>query len=216
MYRTGDLASWTEDGVLLFHGRGDGQVKVRGYRVEAGAVEAALLAHPDVRLAAVVVQRDPSGDARLIAYVEARDEAAQDDLAVRLRTHLATTLPAYSLPAAILVRDALSTDGQRQGESPGAAGQSAIARSVSNDYVPARDSLEQRLTELWGEALNVEPVGVEDDFFELGGHSLLAAELLNQMQREFQIKLPARTLYLQPTIGELAAQIADSKPGEHS
>jgi acyl carrier protein len=186
--------------------------------VEPGAVEAALLAHPDVRLAAVVAQRAPSGDVRLIAYVEARGEAARNpaDLAVRLRADLATTLPAYSLPAAILIRDALPLTVSGKVNRRALPASSAIARSVVNEYVPARDGLEQRLTELWGEALNVEPVGVEDDFFELGGHSLLAAELLNQMQREFQIKLPARTLYLQPTIGELAAQIADSKPGEHS
>ncbi|MGW2585594.1 amino acid adenylation domain-containing protein [Streptomyces virginiae] len=211
MYRTGDLASWTEDGTLLFHGRGDGQVKIRGYRVEPGAVETELLAHPDVRLAAVVTQRDPSGDARLIAYVEARGGAAHNhaDLALRLRTHLATTLPAYSLPAAILVRDALPLTVSGKVNRRALPASSAIARSVWNEYVPARDSLEQRLTELWGEALNVEPIGVEDDFFELGGHSLLAAELLSQMQREFQVKLAARTLYLQPTIGELAAQIAD-------
>ncbi|MFG2421467.1 amino acid adenylation domain-containing protein [Streptomyces sp. NPDC048448] len=211
IYRTGDLASWTEDGVLLFHGRGDGQVKVRGYRVEPGAVEATLLAHPDVRLAAVVAQRAPSGDVRLIAYVEARGEAARNpaDLAVRLRADLATTLPAYSLPAAILIRDALPLTVSGKVDRRALPASSAIARSVANEYVPARDSLEQRLTQIWGEALNVEPVGVEDDFFELGGHSLLAAELLNQMKREFQVKLPARTLYLQPTIGELAAQIAD-------
>jgi amino acid adenylation domain-containing protein len=211
MYRTGDLASWTEDGTLLFHGRGDSQVKVRGYRVEPGAVEAELLAHQDVRLAAVVVQRDPSGDARLIAYVAARGEAARDgsDLAVRLRAHLATTLPAYSTPTAILVRDTLPLTVSGKVDRRALPASGAIARSVENEYVPACDRVEQRLTELWGEVLNVEPVGVEDDFFELGGHSLLAAELISQMQREFQVKLPARTLYLRPTIGELATQVID-------
>jgi acyl-coenzyme A synthetase/AMP-(fatty) acid ligase/acyl carrier protein len=211
MYRTGDVVSWTDDGTLLFHGRGDSQVKIRGYRVEPGAVEAELLALPEVQLAAVVVQRAPSGGARLIAYVEAPGTAAQDraDLAARLRADLATTLPVYSLPAAILVRDALPLTSSGKVNRRALPASSAIARSVGNDYVPARDRLEQRLTELWGEALNVEPIGVEDDFFELGGHSLLAAELLSQMRREFEIQLPARTLYLRPNIGELAAQIAD-------
>jgi amino acid adenylation domain-containing protein len=214
MYRTGDVASWAEDGTLLFHGRSDHQVKVRGFRVEPGAVEAELLAHPQVRLAAVVAQPDPSGGARLVAYVESPGTVvdARADLAARLRAHLAAALPAYSLPAAVLVRDALPLTASGKVDRRSLPASSAVPRSVWNDYVAARDGLEQRLTELWGEALNVEPVGVEDDFFELGGHSLLAAELLSRMQREFRLKLPARTLYLRPTIGELAAQIADLKP----
>jgi amino acid adenylation domain-containing protein len=208
MYRTGDLVRWAEDGTLDFLGRSDRQVKIRGYRVEPSTVEMELLRYPGVEQAAALTHTDGAGDVRLIAYV-AVGELSQDEwtaFSAGLRERLVATVPAHLVPWAIIVRPEIPLNPNGKVDRT-ALPDAKIPRNVWNDYVMPGDHVEHRLAAIWSDALDVEPVGVHDNFFELGGHSLLAAELLTTLQQEFDVSLPARTLYLRPTIADLAEEL---------
>ena len=116
------------------------------------------------------------------------------------------------IPWAVLVRErpALTPNGKMDRRALPATHRQP--RNVWNEYVPPMTPLEVKLAEIWGSLLGVEPIGIEDDFFELGGHSLLAAELMARLNRDMQLEVSARTLYLQPTVAELASAIAGAAP----
>jgi amino acid adenylation domain-containing protein len=208
MYRTGDLARWSDDGTLDFLGRADRQVKIRGYRVEPSTVEMELLRQPGVEQAAVLTRTVGAGDTRLIAYVAVggMEPARWEAFGAALREKLQATLPAHLVPWAIVVRAEIPLNPNGKVDRS-ALPTEKIPRNVWNDYVEPADPVERRLATIWSDALDVEPVGVRDNFFDLGGHSLLAAELLAALQAEFDVTLPARTLYLRPTIADLAGEL---------
>lgn len=209
LYRTGDLVTRRTDGTLEFLGRADRQIKVQGYRVEPGEIEAVLGRHEDVRQAVVVAQSDDVTGKRLLAYITAErpDDDSPAALGLRLREWLRGQLPAYMVPWAILTLPALPLN--RNGKVDRSALPTArrAARSLTTEYLAARTATESAVAEEWGDLLGVEPVGVDDDFFELGGHSLIAADLLGRLQDRFGVELSARTLYLRPTVAELAEEL---------
>ncbi|MBG0816346.1 non-ribosomal peptide synthetase [Planomonospora sp. ID82291] len=215
MYRTGDLSRWTEDGVLDFLGRSDRQVKIRGYRVELSTVEMELLSQPGVEQAAVLTRTNGAGDTRLIAYVAVggMDPAEWASFGTALRERLLATVAAHLVPwAVIVVSDIPLNPNGKVNRS--ALPSEKIPRNVWNDYVEPSRPVERRLAEIWSDALDIEPIGVDDNFFDLGGHSLLAAELLSALQAEFDVNLPARILYLRPTIAALAEELRlKQRPG---
>lgn len=205
MYRTGDLARRAADGNLDFLGRADRQVKIRGYRVEPSTVEMELLRQPGVEQAAVLTRTDGAGDTRLVAFVACGDmePAARAGYGTTLRDAVAASLPPHLVPWAVVVQEhiQLNPNGKVDRSS---LPQGKIPRNVANTYVAPSGPVERRLAELWSDALDIEPVGVDDNFFDLGGHSLLAAELLVALQSEFDVEVSARTLYLRPTVADLA------------
>ncbi|RKI67440.1 amino acid adenylation domain-containing protein, partial [Corallococcus sp. AB049A] len=205
LYRTGDKARWREDGTLEYLGRLDFQVKLRGYRIEPGEIEATLRSHPEVRDAVVLVRED-----RLIAWV-----APQMDTAP-LRQHLRRTLPEYMVPAAFIALDALpqTRNGKVDRDAlPSPEATPAPARVVEPPATPT----EATLATLWSEVLRVPAVGRHDGFFELGGHSLLATQLVSRVRARFNVELPLRALLEGPTVAELARRIdALQQPREAS
>ncbi|WP_333774915.1 non-ribosomal peptide synthetase [Streptomyces sp. IBSBF 3136] len=211
LYRTGDLVRRLPDGTLEFLGRADRQIKVQGYRVEPGEIEAVLGGHEDVRQAVVMPQSDGAGGKRLLAYVTAQDAGAEEPAALgrRLREWLRGELPGYMVPWAVLILSGLPLT--RNGKVDRAALPAArrAARSLATEYTAPRTATEAAVAEEWADLLGVEPVGVDDDFFELGGHSLIAADLLARLQERFGVELSARSLYLRPTVAELAEELAD-------
>ncbi len=210
MYRTGDLARWRPDGTLEFLGRADQQLKVQGFRVEPGFIEAELTRLDGVRDAVVVGQPDDNGGKRLLAYVVLDGPHSDlDAVGARLREQLRATLPAAMVPWAVLVRSELPLNKNGKVDRRALPAASRVPRNVWNPFVAPRTTTEQRLADLWGDVLGVEPVGVEDDFFDLGGHSLLVAELLGRLKVVFDVEVPARVLYLQPTIADIADQMGD-------
>ncbi|MFI0480767.1 amino acid adenylation domain-containing protein [Actinomadura sp. 9N215] len=211
LYRTGDLVRWRPDGGLDFLGRADAQLKVNGYRVEPGEIETVLAGHPDVRSAAVVSQPRPDGGNRLVGYAvpaaparETADGEAADGLGRRLLPWLRERLPPYLVPAWVDVVPELPLTRNGKVDRARLPEGRRIPRAVASDYVPPRTPMERFLCDLWGDVLGLDEIGVEDDFFELGGHSLVAAEVLARLEQEFGVELSARTLYLSPTVGELA------------
>ncbi|WP_327350855.1 non-ribosomal peptide synthetase [Streptomyces sp. NBC_01304] len=209
MYRTGDLVRRLPDGSVEFIGRVDQQVKVRGFRVELGHVEAALKRRAGVREAVVVAQQDAVGNKRLLAYAVAED-AFFDDLdgfGRQVLAELRSELPSYMVPWALLCRRELPLNKNGKVDRKALPAVHRAVRTLPTDYSAPATATEQLLADAWGEILDVEPVGVHDNFFDLGGHSLLAAGLIARIQRDFGVELNARTLYTKPTVAGLAEEI---------
>ncbi|MEO5874453.1 MAG: non-ribosomal peptide synthetase [Streptosporangiaceae bacterium] len=211
MYRTGDLAAWQPDGSLEFLGRADRQIKVQGFRVEPGEVEAALLDDPDLHEAVVVAQLDGTRGKRLVAYVVADDpaEVGASGRSAQFREALRDRLPSYMVPWAIILLDELPLGPTGKVNRNALPPARRISRNLGSEFLAPAGPVQSHLAHLWSDLLAVEPIGVEDDFFELGGHSLIAAELLGALHTEYAVEISARTLYLHPTIGELAEAIEE-------
>ncbi|WP_230415544.1 non-ribosomal peptide synthetase [Micromonospora tarapacensis] len=201
LYRTGDLGRYRPDGVIEFLGRDDPQVKINGFRVELGEIEAALVEQPGVADAVVVARRGERG-ASLVAFVAA--ETARPDLADELRAALGAALPAYLVPPVIDIRDALPLTGNGKVDRSALAATAAGLAPDAGEFRAPRTATQRRLAELWAELLDVASVGIDDPFFGLGGSSLQAAQLMNRVEREFGSRLPLAALYQHRTVAELA------------
>ena len=201
MYRTGDLARWRADGELEFLGRADDQVKVRGFRIEPGEIEAVLARHAAVSQAAVAVREDQPGDKRLVAYVVSREGQAADPADVRW--FAAEQLPDYMVPVVVVVPQLpLTLNGKLDRQALPAPDYSGYA-----EYVPPRTHREETVARVWREVLDVERIGVLSDFFELGGHSMLAVRIALGLRRELGIEVPVYMMFTAPTIAEQASEL---------
>jgi acyl-coenzyme A synthetase/AMP-(fatty) acid ligase/acyl carrier protein len=194
MYRTGDLLRWNARGELEFLGRVDDQVKVRGFRVELGEVEAALLRLPDVAEATVIVREDRPGDRRLAGYVTLTPGTQASPQ--RLRQSLTATLPSYMVPSAVMILDQMPLTPNRKVDRRALPIPDVGAASAGREPASAR---EQALCDLFGQVLGTGPIGVEDSFFDLGGHSLLAAVLVAHVAQEFGVSIRLTTFLDDPT-----------------
>ncbi|HEX7239950.1 MAG TPA: amino acid adenylation domain-containing protein, partial [Longimicrobiaceae bacterium] len=203
MYRTGDLARWRRSGVLEFLGRIDHQVKVRGFRIEPGEVQAVLAGHPGVREAVVAARRD-QGETRLVGYVVPAEGATPD--AAGLRGWMRERLPEHMVPAAWVVLEAfpLTPSGKVDRAALPAPGAASGA-----GYVAPRTPAEEALVRIWEEVLRRTPVGVHDDFFALGGHSLLVMQVVSRVRTVLGAELPVALLFERPTVAELAPAVEE-------
>ncbi|WP_415116930.1 amino acid adenylation domain-containing protein [Paraburkholderia sp.] len=202
LYRTGDIVRWNQDGTLAYLGRTDHQVKVRGFRIEPGEIEACLARQPRVREAAVIT-RDGPGGLRVLAYVVPSAGAQLD--ACALRAALATTLPDYMVPSAVIVLDAmpLNPNGKIDRHAlPAPTGQAAADPAE----LPA-GAMEIALAGIWSDTLDVAPVRRHDRFFELGGHSLAAMQVQSAIRSRLGIDAPLAELMRNQPLHELAAAL---------
>jgi amino acid adenylation domain-containing protein len=200
MYRTGDRARLRPDGEIEFLGRADAQVKVRGYRIEPGEIEAMLLEHPAIREAVVLTHEDSPGDARLIGYLVPSEGSI--DLP-GLREWLLRRLPEYMIPAAWVMLDALpiGSSGKLDRRSLPIA-----ARAVAHEpYVEASTDLQRDLASLWKQVLKIDRLGIRDNFFALGGDSLLLVSLHSALEERYAKGLALVDLFTYPTIETLSS-----------
>jgi acyl carrier protein len=197
LYRTGDRVRWTGTGSLEYLGRLDWQVKLRGYRIEPGEIEAVLRDAPGVAAAVVTVR-----DGRLAAYVVPAGGTAPT--VTGLREHAAARLPEYMVPGAwtVLDRLPLTANGKLDRRSLPAPTDASAA-----PHVAPRTPTEEVLAGIWSEVLRVERVGVHDDYFALGGHSLLAVRIIGRVRETIGAELPLRALFEAPTVARLAAWV---------
>jgi len=207
LYRTGDLVQYLPDGVIEFLGRIDQQVKLRGFRVELGEIETALVEHPAVQQAVVVLRERPSGDQMLSAYLVSRP--GQTTSSAELRAYLRSRLPDFMLPAAFVFMSALplTSNGKvdrRALPEPGAV------NPASDRIMPEADTaFERLLMRIWMDVLGVERIGLQDNFFDLGGHSLLAFRLMNRIEQLFDSDLSLTILFSAPTFADFAQAVLE-------
>ncbi|MFJ9033252.1 amino acid adenylation domain-containing protein [Streptomyces sp. NPDC102274] len=203
MYRTGDLVRWNADGALEYCGRGDGQVKVRGFRIEPGEVEAALSRHRSVARAAVVVREDQPGGKRLVAYAVPAPGHGLDP--AELRRFAAGTLPEFMVPAAVVELAALPLTGNGKVDRAALPAPDCVETGPAN--VP-RTTREAVLHRLFAEVLGVSRVGVDDSFFDLGGDSIMSIQLVGRARRAGLVLTPREVFELK-TVERLAAAAHD-------
>jgi amino acid adenylation domain-containing protein len=208
IHLTGDLGKKLDDGFVIHLGRKDFMVKIRGYRVELGEIERALLTHPEVKDAGVVAWDQEPGEKYLVAYVVPRESNA---LTVNeLRGFLKEKLPDYMIPAIFMFLDSLPL-------TNGKLDRTALPRpdhkrpNLQQPYAPPQDEVETRLVQIWEEILNVRPIGIHDNFFDLGGHSLAATRVISRLIQTFQLELPVKALFDAPTVAEMAAIITENQ-----
>jgi amino acid adenylation domain-containing protein/non-ribosomal peptide synthase protein (TIGR01720 family) len=209
MYRTGDLARYRDDGSLELMGRLDYQVKVRGFRVELGEIEHALMTHPEVRHAVVTAPEAPGGR-RLVAYVVAEDGTAADTSA--LRAHLAERLPDYMVPSAFVVLDELPLNPNGKVDRA-ALPEPGAPRSAPAEAAEPATPTEKVLASIWTELLEVPDVRRDDSFFDLGGQSLLATRLVSRIRETWGVDARLRAVFDVPVLADLAALIGELAGG---
>jgi amino acid adenylation domain-containing protein len=208
LYRTGDLGRCLPDGNIEFLGRADGQVKLRGYRMELGEIEAAVHRHPAVREAVVSVQPGPAEDKRLVGYlVPSGSPASVSELRAFCRRHL----PDYMVPGVFMWVDRLPLTGNGKVDRKALPRPHSERPRLDSDYIAPADAIEQRLAELWSEVLAIQPVGTQDNFFDLGGSSLTSIQLHAHAQRR-GLEFPLHALLAHQTIAGVASAIRQGKP----
>jgi acyl carrier protein len=205
LYRTGDRGRFLPDGSLEILGRLDDQVKIRGVRVEPDEVTAVLAQYPDVKACAVVPWKTHSGQIELAAYLSVTRQTHQTT--EQLHSYLSRHLTAAMVPSVFIYLDHMPLSANGKIDRRGLPSPMLDQDCRKQPYIAASSPIEEALVEIWSKILGVSRIGVKDNFFELGGHSLLAIQIISRVNRRFQMQVPLRKLFENPTISALALTI---------
>ncbi|MGB8538131.1 MAG: amino acid adenylation domain-containing protein [Acidobacteriaceae bacterium] len=208
LFRTGDLGCYLPNGEIRYLGRTDNQVKIRGVRVELGEIEAVLASQPKIR-DAVVILADRSGQQRLTAYFEVRPGLHPD--VDELRRFMKSSLPDPMVPSEYLVVNAFPLLPSGKVDRKTLALQTSAHPIGDRGYVAPQTATQERVAAIWRNLLKVGTVGITDNFFELGGHSLMVMQVVARIRKEFEVEVPVRSLFDDPTIQGLAIEVEEAK-----
>jgi len=207
-YRTGDLASWLNDGNIQFKGRIDQQIKIRGFRIEPAEIEYRLMERKDIKNVIVVAHEQSSGDNYLTAYIVPREKKSNPESslqAVELRQQLSNVLPNYMIPTffVFLSQFPLTSNGKINRKAlpqPKASPDSHVS------YYPPRTWIERELVKIWSEILKIEKqqICIDSNFFHIGGHSLKATELISEIHKQLNLHITLKEVFLMPSIRQLS------------
>ncbi len=216
IYKTGDLVRFNQYGKLEFLNRIDQQVKIRGFRIELGEIEKVLAELESINMVAVTAYEHQKDDTRLVAYIvlnssNENSEENRSELVTQLRDFVKKKLPAYMIPTSFIFLEKLPLTPNGKIDRKALPKPDQSIYGLENNYVAPQNETEEKLVEIWKKVLHVEKVGVNDNFFELGGHSLLAVYLFNQIELNFNKKLPLALLFEAPTIAKLYEHLTDNK-----
>ncbi|NEQ65702.1 MAG: amino acid adenylation domain-containing protein [Symploca sp. SIO2D2] len=214
LYKTGDLARYLPDGNIEFLGRIDHQVKVRGYRIETGEIEATLTQYPSVKETVVLATKDNLGNQRIVAYLvletettaSSNPEVSETEQIKKLKQYLKERLPEYMIPSGfvLLSQLPLTPNGKIDRKALPVAD---VASSLSTEYVAPETQKQKALAKIWAEVLGREQVGINDNFFDLGGHSLMATQVVSRIRNILNLELSVSKLFENPTIAQLSTDI---------
>jgi acyl carrier protein len=207
MYKTGDLARRLTNGELEFLDRADDQVKLRGFRIELGEIEAVLSQHPGVSKSAVLLREDAPGDRRLVAYIVPSQETAPG--ISEMRRFLQERLPVYMMPTAFVQLENLPMTPNGKVDRRALPATSGRQRGWEVVYVAPETDVERAIAAIWQEVLRVGKVGINDNFFQLGGQSILAIQIIQRINQIFQVNLPMRVIFDEPTIVGLSVLVEE-------
>ena len=214
LYLTGDLGLKRPDGCLLYIGRKDFQVKVRGYRIEIGEVEGVLLDLENICNAAVAAREDSAGEKRLVAYIVPEKQPAPT--ATALRRALRDKLPDFMVPSVFVVLDAMPVTSHGKLDRNTLPLPPRSRPALDTALILPRTSVEKELAQIWADVLSLDEVGIHDNFFDLGGHSLSATRVVSQVIKHFQLEIPPKALFQSPTVAEMAAVITEHREQKRS
>lgn len=203
LYKTGDLARFRDDGAIDCLGRLDFQVKIQGFRIEPGEIEAVLATHPGVRQAVVVAQEEASGDKRLVAYVTTSEGKTPG--VSELRALVQDRLPPHMVPTAFVPLAEIPLTPNGKVDRKALPKPTRQRPALGRDFIAPDSPLEKQMAALWSELLNIEPVGIDDSFFELGGTSLQAVRLASAWQSRTGRELPLVKIFQYPTVAGVVA-----------
>lgn len=212
LFKTGDLARWLPNGSIELLGRVDFQVKIRGMRVEIGDVELAIAQQPGVKETVVIAREDVQGEKRLVAYVV--PNLPQGDRALlesQLRDALLKQVPDYMIPSAFVWLESLPLTPNGKLDRMALPAPEKVRSHQQSSYVAPRNQIEQELTKIWEDVLDIKPISIKDKFFDIGGQSLLAVSIFSQITKKFNQELPLATLFQAATIEEQAEILLGKK-----
>ncbi|MCU7493270.1 MAG: amino acid adenylation domain-containing protein [Ignavibacteria bacterium] len=203
LYKTGDMARFLPDGNVEFLGRMDNQIKLRGLRVELGEIETAVSEFDSVRDSVVIAREDTPGDKKIVAYIVTRD--GNPIPAPELKHFLADRLPEYMIPSAFVTLEKLpvTPNGKVDRRALPAPDVNEIMKEMESNYVAPRSVAEGVIASIWSGVLKVPKIGINDNFFELGGHSLLATQVISRIRTAFNIEIPLRSIFENPTVARM-------------
>jgi amino acid adenylation domain-containing protein len=206
LYRTGDVVRWRNNGELEFVGRKDGQVKVRGYRIELAEVEAVLEQHEAIAESVVTVREGERGERRLVGYVAFVSGRSLSLL--EMREFMATKVPHYMMPTAFVTLAELPLTPNGKIDYRALPAPDIYQITSEQEFVEPANATEQIIANIFAEVLGLEKVSAGDNFFELGGHSLLATQVVSRVRETFQVELPLRALFEAPEVAALASRVS--------
>ncbi|AUT02007.1 non-ribosomal peptide synthetase [Nostoc sp. CENA543] len=207
LYKSGDLGRYLPNGEIEYLGRIDNQVKVSGFRIELGEIETALLQHPAIKEAVVIVREDTPGEKLLVNYFVAASSADNLSIVSELRQFLKQKLPEYMVPKIFMALETMPLNANGKVDRRVLPKPDSYRPELEANYVAPRTPTEQQIADIWSQVMNIKQVGIYDNFFELGGYSLIGIQVVSRMRQALQVEILMSNLFELPTVADLAERV---------